>query len=93
MQTKILNKKTIDTIYKWTLRFYYARVLLAGIAAICFCIVLILSDYRVSEKEDFNLFIIIISGILGVIFLVVGLFQKAETEYGIRNKWHEKEIE
>ncbi|ARV08869.1 hypothetical protein BTO05_04160 [Winogradskyella sp. PC-19] len=88
-----MNKKTIDTIYKWTLRFYYIRTLLAGIICICFSVILIITDYKISKKEDFNLFIIIFSAILGIVFLLIGLFQKTETEFGIRNKWHEKYIE
>ncbi|TCK68936.1 hypothetical protein DFQ05_0446 [Winogradskyella wandonensis] len=69
------------------------RVLLLGIAAICFSIILMISDYKISEREDLNLFITIISFVLGAIFLLIGLFQKVETEYGIRNNWHKKDID
>lgn len=64
-----------------------------GIIALCFSLVLLFTDYRVSDKNDFNTFIIVISGFLGLIFTFIGLYSKTETEYGIRNKWHEKELE
>jgi len=90
---KILNKKTINIIYKWTLRFYYARLLILGITSLCFCLVLFFTDYKVTDKKDFNTFIMVISGLLGLIFLLVGFYSQAQTEYGIRNNWHKKDIE
>lgn len=87
-----MNKKTINTIYKWTLRFYYARILLLGIVAICFSLVLMISDYKISKNEDFNLFILIITLVLGLVFLLIGLFKKVGIEHGLRKKWHEKDI-
>lgn len=88
-----MNKKTIDTIYKWTLRFYYARILIIGISLIGLCLVGLFTDYLYSEHNDFNLFLCIIFGLLGIILFIIGLFRKTETEYGIRNNWHEKDPE
>lgn len=88
-----MNKKTIDTLYKWILRFFYARILILGISLICFAIVLIVSDYRVAKKAELNTFIAVISGFIGLILFVIGIVYKTETEYGIRNKWHEKDLD
>ncbi|WP_411767018.1 hypothetical protein [Winogradskyella sp. A3E31] len=88
-----MNKKTIDIIYKWTLRVSYARAIILGIVFISFALVLLITDYKITTNAGFNVFLIIFLSLLGIVFIIVGLFQKAETEYGIRNKWHEKEIE
>ena len=88
-----MNKKTINTVYKWTLRILYARLLIIGISGICFCIVLIITDYEITERKELNTFLTVLSGLFGLIFLAIGLYSKAETEYGIRNKWHEKDLE
>ena len=68
-------------------------MLILGITAICFSLVLIFTDYKVSDKKDFNTFITFISGLLGLILLFIGLYSQAETEHGIRNKLHEKDLE
>lgn len=88
-----MNKKLIDNIYKWTLRFYYARILFLGIALICFSLTLLFTDFKIISQGEFNLFLIITTGIIGVILLIIGLLNKVETEHGIRNKWHEKDMD
>ena len=88
-----MNKKTINTIYKWWLRFLYARILIAGICGVCFSIILIITDYKITDRKELNTFITVLSGLFGLIFIAIGLYSKAETEYGIRNKWHEKDLE
>lgn len=88
-----MNKKTINIVYKWWLRVLYARLVLAGISGICFCIVLIITDYKIVERKELNTFLTVLAGLFGLIFLIIGLYSKIETEYGIRNKWHEKDLE
>jgi hypothetical protein len=71
----------------------YARVLLFGISMLCLCFIFLFTDYKISDREDLNIFITVMCGLFGLILLFIGLFYKAETEHGIRNKWHEKNIE
>ena len=52
-----------------------------------------MSDYKISTKDDFNTFIILISGLLGICITVIGLYQKNDIENGINRKLHEKDIE
>ncbi|EDP70207.1 hypothetical protein FBALC1_11757 [Flavobacteriales bacterium ALC-1] len=65
-------------------------MLIAGISGICFCIILIITDYKITGRKELNTFLAVLFGLFGLIFLVIGLYSKTETEYGIRNKWHEK---
>ncbi|RZN80922.1 MAG: hypothetical protein EVB11_11190 [Winogradskyella sp.] len=86
-----MSKNILNTIYKWTLRFYYARILFFGILLFSLCIIFLLTDYKFSEREDLNLFITIMCGFLGLILLFIGLFKTAETEYGIKRGWHKND--
>ena len=88
-----MNRNTINNIYKWTLRFYYFRTLLLGVGMLCFSFTLIITDYKIAERDALNMFFIIFLGFLGLIFIIVGLLQKAHTEIGIRAKKHEEEID
>ncbi len=60
---------------------------------LCFSITLLITDYKVSELPDLNLFLIILLAILGIVFLIVGLLQQAHTEIGIRDKKHENDLD
>ncbi len=90
MHQKEMNKKTINNIYKWWLRFLYTRILIAGVFGTCFSIILIITDYKITDHKELNTFLTFLTGLFGLIFIVIGLYSKTETEYGIRNKWHEK---
>jgi hypothetical protein len=54
---------------------------------------MIITDYKITGRKELNTFLTVLSGLFGLIFLAIGLYSKTETEYGIRNKWHEKDIE
>lgn len=84
-----MNKKTIDTIYKWILRFRYFRILILGVGLICFSLTLLITDYSIINKPDFDTFIISITLIIGLVLTFIGLFYKIETEIGIKEKRHE----
>jgi len=90
---KILNNNTINIIYKWILRFYYLRVLIIGIVLLCFSLTLFFSNYKISVNHGLNLFLMVICGILGLSLFIIGLIKKSETEFGVKNKWHEEDIE
>ncbi|WP_452229422.1 MULTISPECIES: hypothetical protein [unclassified Lacinutrix] len=84
-----MNKKKIDTIYKWFLRYRYYRVLVIGVGLVSFGIVLLVSGYSILNKPDFDMFIIIITLLLGILLSAIGLFYRMETEIGIKEKRHE----
>lgn len=85
----IMNKKKIDTIYKWILRFRYFRILVIGVGLISFGITLLISGFSIINKPDFDMFIIVITLLLGIILSCIGLFYRVETEIGIKEKRHE----
>ncbi|WP_055442337.1 hypothetical protein [Lacinutrix himadriensis] len=84
-----MNKKKIDTIYKWFLRFRYYRILAIGVGLVSFALVLLISGYSIINKPDFDMFIIIITLLLGILLSAIGLFYRMETEIGIKEKRHE----
>lgn len=84
-----MNKNKIDTIYKWFLRYRYYRILAIGVGLVSFGLVLLISGYSIINKPDFNMFIIIITLLLGVLLSAIGLFYRMETEIGIKEKRHE----
>lgn len=88
-----MTENQMSTIFKWTLRLRYASIILAGISALTLCCVLMFTSYEISKTESLNSFAKISSGIIGLIFVIIGLIYKAEVEHGIRLKWHEKEYD
>jgi len=83
-----MNKNKIDTIYKWFLRYRYYRVLVIGVSLVSFGLVLLISEYSIINKPDFDMFIIIITLLLGILLSTIGLFYRMETEIGIKEKRH-----
>ncbi|MBU2938874.1 hypothetical protein KO494_04890 [Lacinutrix sp. C3R15] len=81
-----MNKKKIDIVYKWYLRFRYFRILCIGAALISFSIGLFISDYSIINKPGFDIFISILTLLLGIIFSFIGLYYRVETENGIQEK-------
>ena len=83
-----MNKNKIDTIYKWFLRYRYYRVLVIGVSLVSFGLVLLISEYSIINKPDFDMFIIIITLLLGILLSTIGLFYRMEIEIGIKEKRH-----
>ncbi|GGI57912.1 hypothetical protein GCM10011444_22210 [Winogradskyella haliclonae] len=86
-----MSNHILNTLHKWALRLYYARILFFGILLISFCIIFIFTDYKPSEINGLNIFLTIMCGLLGLILLFIGLFRTAETEYGIKRGWHKED--
>ena len=88
-----MNKKIINTIYKWFLRISYLKTLILGIILICFALTVFLTDYQISSIDSLSIFITIISAIVGLVLTIIGIIQHKEIEYGIKQDWHKKDID
>ena len=81
-----MNKQKIDWICQWFLRLRYFRILCIGAALISFSIGLFFSEYSIINKPDFDIFIGVLTFLLGITFSFIGLYYRVETENGIKEK-------
>ena len=83
----------MNTIFKWTLRLQYISIILAGISALTLSCILVFTTYEISKTNGLNTFAKVSSGLIGLIFVIIGVIYKTEVEHGIKMKWHEEDIE
>ena len=76
--------KTFGSLCKFFLRIIYWRILISGVGLSSMSITLLLSNYKVSSHQSFDVFLIVTSGVIGFVITIIGLVYNTEVKHQIK---------